>query len=391
MFSTISLLVCPLLFLVGSATEPEVVHLGTDAGNRWTMSNGNGTLTTGARVPGCVHTDLLAADLIGEPNFGANTKLQRWIASDNFTYTSSFVVPSSLLAKRNVDLQLVGLDTAVAVSLNGKTVLSAANMHRTFMVDVSGLLHTNGTNNTLVVAFTGPVPASAAAMAACASNHGKLCADAACACPVAWAGPSVEQLSINAYIRKEQQSFGWDFAPPSGTSGITAEPLLVGYDAAVLRGVVVDTRPLGSSDTGSSDTGTTNGWTVTISVRLWSTHGPAPGSSTGVLSVAFAGLDVSAQEPTLLAVGETVKTLTINIPANKSVERWWPNGYGSQRLYPLEVTFAPGLAPGEEGRGVPAVQTSKTVNVGFRTVAIEQPALADGQGKLNSRLSECCS
>ena len=113
-------------------------------------------------------------------------------------------------------------------------------------------------------------------------------------------------------------------------------------------------------------------------------NSPAPGSSTGVLSVAFAGLDVGAREPALLAVGETVKTLTINIPANKSVERWWPNGYGSQRLYPLEVTFAPGLAPGEERRGVPAVKTSKTVNVGFRTVAIEQPALADGQGKLNS-------
>ena len=56
-----------------------------------------------AAVPGCAHTDLLASGLIGEPNFGANELLQRWVASDNFTYeTAPFGAPASLLAKRNL-------------------------------------------------------------------------------------------------------------------------------------------------------------------------------------------------------------------------------------------------------------------------------------------------
>ena len=51
-----------------------------------------------------------------------------------------------------------------------------------------------------------------------------------------------------------------------------------------------------------------------------------------------------------------------------SVERWWPNGYGDQRLYDLQLTFGP--------RGHQE-QTSKAIRVAFRFVrsqfgAIEQ-------------------
>jgi beta-mannosidase len=357
------------------AAGPEVIHLGSD-GNlaQWALSNRNGTIAAvKARVPGCVHTDLLAAGLIGEPNFGTNAQLQRWIASDNFTYTTSFAAPSSLLAKQTVDLELAGLDTAVAVSLNEKTVLSAANMHRTFMVDVTELIRAN---NTLTVRFTGPVPASLSAQAACAAEHGALCANAACICPVPWAGPAPKPMSllINAYIRKEQQSFSWDFAPPSGTSGITLEPLLVGYEFALLRDVVVDTQPIGDAH---------SSWTVTIAVRIWSSHGPQPGDPPLTLSVAFADLNVSASTPIKFTTGETTKTIKLTIPPTVGVERWWPNGYGGQKTYPLAVTLQAQAKvkqlQQEASNETNEVQT-KTVNVGFRTVALEQPPLPTGHG-----------
>ena len=158
---------------VGVVTSLETVHLSSEYGSvSWSVTNGNGSFTVPASVPGCAHTDLLAAKIIGEPNFGKNTELQAWIPSENFTYSTKFSVPFAVLAKRNQDLVLVGLDTAVKVNVNNKTLLTAANMHRAFMVDLASQLGTS--NNTLVVSFTGPVPASLAAQAGCSSQYSSI-------------------------------------------------------------------------------------------------------------------------------------------------------------------------------------------------------------------------
>ena len=275
-------------------------------------------------------------------------------------YRASFSVPAAVLAHRNVDLQLSGLDTAVAVALNDRPVLSAANMHRTFLVDAHGLLERN---NTLEFLFTGPVPASLAAEAACVAKHGPHCADSACVCPSPWPGPAPQPLLINAYLRKEQQSFSWDFAPATGTSGITAEPMVVGYDSALLRDLVIDTQPLTA--------GRTTGWRVTVAVRLWSSRGPAPGAADATLVASMAELGASATEPVKIAVGETVQTLHLTIAAGAGVKRWWPNGYGEQHTYSLIVSL-------DFGRN--QTTQTKTARVGFRTIVIDQPALPEGHG-----------
>ena len=141
-----------------------VTSLSSSPSVSWTVSNANGTIhDTAATVPGCVHTDLLKAGLIGEPNYGTNQQhQQRWIAGDNFTYTASgFSLPAALLGMRNVDLVLEGVDTVADIAFNGKPVLAATNMHRSYYVDVKGLAGPSA--NTLTASFTGPVPASSAA------------------------------------------------------------------------------------------------------------------------------------------------------------------------------------------------------------------------------------
>ncbi|GMA95619.1 hypothetical protein GCM10025881_24430 [Pseudolysinimonas kribbensis] len=47
-----------------------------------------------ATVPGTVHTDLLAAGLIADPYLGTNEKLQEWIGSTSWRYTTSFDAPA---------------------------------------------------------------------------------------------------------------------------------------------------------------------------------------------------------------------------------------------------------------------------------------------------------
>ena len=110
----------------------------------------------------------------------------------------------------------------------------------------------------------------------------------------------------------------------------------------------------------------------------------------------------------VVGVDETVAALKIAVPADANIERWWPNGYGNQKLYSLTVTFTPAAAaaaaaalaasrsasasavPNTTGsralpqhttaaQRVPAPQ-SKVVQVGFRTIEIDQPALPEGYG-----------
>ena len=388
-----------------AADAVTTVSLSSSATVSWIMleNKNKSILNVPATVPGCIHTDLLAANLIGEPNYGANQHLQQWIAEDDFSYaTSPFALPATLLAKRNVDLVLEGIDTISAITFNNQPVLNARNIHRTYHVDVKALVRSTG--NSMAANFTGPVPGSLAAAAAC----GTLCGDANCTCPHAWLGPAPDQMAINGYIRKEQQSFGWDFAPTTGTSGITKEPKLVGYDVALIRDVVITTTPVSSNETGGADRTSgaagsadkARGWLVSVSVRLWSTHGPATSSTTAKLSADFDGApSASGTSVTEVAVGvgETVATLTFHVPAAANVERWWPNGYGEQPLYPLTITLTAG-GPGtgdtntstgtstgtaSEDRRQPSSAVpsqSKVVQVGFRTIEINQPALPEGSG-----------
>lgn len=334
----------------------------------WTVCNGNGSIrAVAATVPGGIHGDLQAAGLIGDPNYGLNEQLQRWIASDNFTYSTSFSIPSSspLLSKANVDLLFEGLDTAAAVYLNSQQILTAANMHRTWRVPVKSTLLSSGANN-LTVAFTGPVPYSLSQAAACAPSGAPYCPDA-------WPGPAPAPLLINGYIRKEQESFSWDFAPATGTSGIWRPVSLVAYDGAVIAGVSVNTWPLPASTEAAATSagagagaagGPTGTWVMNVSVRLYSS-GPAPGAAQATLSCTVAGVAASVPVTVAAGPGYTVATLSLRVP-NPAL--WWPNGYGAQVLYTAALVLT--AASGETA--------AQNVSVGFRTVQLDQSPLPAG-------------
>jgi len=360
--------VCPVAFLlslllVSPIGAAESFAVGSASDVNWTVTNSNRSLgLLPATVPGCAHTDLLAAGVISEPNFGLNHELQRWIASDNFSYaTGPFALPPALLARANIDLVL-RVDTAAVVEVNGVAVAAVANMHRVWVLDVRDLLVKSYANATVLrVHFTGPVPASLAAQAACVHSFGPLCPFANCTCPAPWPGPSPNPLLINAFLRKEQQSFSWDFAPATGTSGLLQVPEMVAYDGALLRDVIVDTQP---SDAAGA-------WVVNVAVRLTGTRGPAPGSESALAVASIAGASASAN--VTLRAGEVVMHLSVPV---SNVSLWSPNGYGGQSLYNLTVTLT--TATGEA--------QSRVVRVGFRTIALVQaPVPGDdkaGDGRL---------
>jgi beta-mannosidase len=353
---TPSLLQLLLMLLLARSAEPAVLQLPLDSQHvSWSLAPANRSYSIPARVPGCAHLDLLAAGLIGEPNDGYNSALQRWIASENFTFTATFVPPVELLASSSLVLLLEGVDTAASASLNGLALpLALSNMHRTYAVALPPGSLRAGENNTLAVAFTGPVPASLAAQRACESAHGPPCGFANCTCPAPWPGPAPNPLLINAYLRKEQQSFSWDFAPATGTQGLRAAPLLLGFGCAALREGAVVSMDLEPGD-----------WVVNVTARL-----EGGGSAcNGTLTAAIEGLP-GASAAAAVAVPAGARGLhasvQLRLPSTgaSAPRLWWPRGYGEPALYTLSLAFT-ASASGEVSAAAP-------LRVGFRTIALDQ-------------------
>ena len=72
-----------------------------------------------ARVPGCVHTDLLTHGLIDDPFHGCNELDLQWIERAEWHYRCDFEVEPGLLEHEALDLVFDGLDTVATVRLNG--------------------------------------------------------------------------------------------------------------------------------------------------------------------------------------------------------------------------------------------------------------------------------
>lgn len=156
-----------------------------------------------ATVPGCVHTDLLAAGLIEDPYLDDHETALSWIGRTVWEYRTSFAWDTSLGSEPGgadrTDLVCEGLDTVATVVLNGVTVGETANQHRSYRFPVRHLLREGA--NTLVVRFDSAYSYTEAREAALGHRP----------------GPYTEPYP---FIRKMACNFGWDWGPTLVTAGI---------------------------------------------------------------------------------------------------------------------------------------------------------------------------
>ncbi len=161
-----------------------------------------------AKVPGEVHMDLLTNKLIPDPFYRDNEKKLQWIEKENWEYQTTFSVPSSLLAYKELDIVFDGLDTYADVYLNDQLILQADNMFRQWKVGIKKLLKPTG--NKLYILFRS------------AQNIVDSLAKAAI--------PYVIPDNPRAYVRKAQYHFGWDWGPKFTTCGIWKPIRLEAYN-----------------------------------------------------------------------------------------------------------------------------------------------------------------
>ena len=202
---------CLLLAIVlcgtNSVRAGDVARL--DLGGAWQINREGTNETIPAVVPGCIHTDLLAAKQIPDPFFRDNEKLVQWVGEANWIYRRSFDVAPDLLAHEHVVLKCEGLDTLATVRLNGTQVARTDNMFRTYEFDVKKLLKAGG--NTIEIQFDSVLPLMRAK-----EGQRKL---------PTWAYPGA------GYVRKEPCNFGWDWGPTLVTCGIWRKIGIVAFDS----------------------------------------------------------------------------------------------------------------------------------------------------------------
>ena len=277
-----------------------------------------------ATVPGCAHTDLLAAGLITDPFDGDAEAAQQWIGSTVWRYSTVFDWSDD--GSDRHDLVAEGLDTVARVELNGLLVAETENQHRSYRFDVKEALVAGA--NRLTITFAAPVTEVEARV----ERHGAL--------------PHVNHHPFNM-LRKSASNFGWDWGVDVATSGIWKP---IGLDS--WSGVrIASVRPLVDV--------TDEGGVLDAHVELeWAGGEGAGGGSTEVTVVVDGHRASSA-----VTAGEASARLRLVVP---DAELWWPRGHGAQPLYPVSVTLS--TSPDEPWEA----------RVGFRTITLDTAPDAHG-------------
>jgi beta-mannosidase len=253
-----------------------------------------------AIVPGGVHTDLMASGRIPDPFVADNEKHVQWVAESDWVYRTSFSCTAELLSEEKVFLVCDGLDTLATVALNGQELGRTDNMFRQYQWDVKPLLNAKGAND-LTITFSSPVKYTAEQQ-------------------VIRFMPGVSQaIPGGPHLRKAPCQFGWDWGPQLPPIGIWKDIRLEGYSKAQLAEVHLRQEHADGQVTVEAR----------VSVQSWSEE---PGSV--ALRVVAPDGKVFETSEKIAPGGET--SLQVQI---KEAQLWWPNGYGAQPLYQVEISL----------------------------------------------------
>jgi beta-mannosidase len=266
-----------------------------------------------ASVPGVVHTDLLRAGLLADPDVGTAEADQHWIGRSAWSYRTT--VTWSDQDHERTELVFEGLDTLAEVRLGGELLGTTRNMHRTHRFDVTDRIQEG--DNDLEVVFL-PIRDEVDRVR---DLVGEL--------------PATEAIHY-PYVRKMACNFGWDWGPILVTAGIWRPVALEAWSTARLR----DVRPLVDVD------GTTGRLEVRAAVER---------TGDAALQLRVRVGDAAVEVP--VATEEVRAVVEID-----DVERWWPIGFGPQPMYDVTVELV------ADGGVVDRAQR----RVGFRTVEVDE-------------------
>ncbi len=298
-----------------SVLSQEMKRIDLDGKWRFRMAGTNDWMD--AKVPGCVHTDLMRNHIIPDPFTGDNEKNVQWISDIGWEYEKTFTISDTVFRSPYIELICEGLDTYANVYLNDSLILVADNMFREWNANVQPLLKI-GVNH-LRIQFPS------------VTNENKARYER-----LKHKVPGDEKV----VCRKAAYQFGWDWGPILITSGIWRPIYIRCWSHLHILAVQYIQRRLTDS--------------VANLTAVFTYFSSIPDTAFIRLSVKD---KVLAAKKVPVQPGLSISRIDFQIMNPK---RWWPNGLGVPFLYPIhhEFYFAGELA--EEG----------TQKLGLRTIEL---------------------
>ncbi|MGN7360154.1 beta-mannosidase [Paenibacillus sp. SAF-054] len=282
-----------------------------------------------AKVPGCVHTDLLANGKIPDPFYGTSEKEVQWVDKQDWEYESRFDLTDELLRLPRLELVFSGLDTYADVTVNGHQILSTDNMFRTWKADVKSLLRSAG--NHIHIRFRSPVK----------EDLPKL-EELGYPLPAANDQSDVgglDEKRISVFARKAPYHYGWDWGPRFVTSGIWREVWIEGWEDSRIENLFIEQLEVTAEEA-----------RLKAVIEIES-------EAEGEAVIRLRTGDMVWEQQTVLQRGIQLAELPFVIPNPKL---WWCRGLGEAHLY----EFGAELLRGE------TVTAAKAVKTGLRSAKL---------------------
>jgi beta-mannosidase len=249
-----------------------------------------------ASVPGSVYHDLMQNGKMDDPFWRDNFPKALKRMDHDYEYKTEFSADKALLKSDAVLLRFEGIDTVADIFLNGEKLGHTENMHRTFEFEVKDLLKEEG--NELRVLLHSPTRFIK-------EEYKHNVADG-----------SEEAMVGFANLRKTHCMFGWDWGPRLPDAGLWRPVKLLGIEKARVDSVYVTQKHEDGKVTLHFD----------VDADVYDRE-------------ALMGYTVLITDP------DGKETLCKGSPEEIVIERpqlWWPNGFGAQPLYTVEVRLYAG-------------------------------------------------
>ncbi len=290
-------------------------------------------------LPCDIHMPLIENKIIRDPVLADYCFECEWTEKRSWWFMKNFTVSESELSEEICELVIESIDAHSDIFVNGVHIGHHISAFYPFIRDIKEYLHT-GENTLLVRVTTGLETVSDSDLSEIefAVTH-----ESGNGCP--------ERGDLRrAFVRRPAYSTGWDWGPKVPTCGIVKGAWLDCCSGAVIRGVHAYT--VSAEDGGEAVV------RVEVESELLSIINSADGDIS--VEISYQGEKVSSYElkDTFLCSGLNYHTIDLRID---NAKLWYPNGYGEQPLYDVNVSVNVG------GK----VNSFKPFKMGLRKISID--------------------
>ncbi|TKG93428.1 glycoside hydrolase family 2 protein [Puteibacter caeruleilacunae] len=299
------ILICATMITFSCSTKDQPLVSKISLNDGWSFAENGTDQWLQAKVPGCVHTDLLRNGKIEDPFYRLNEHDVQWVDKKDWVYKKAITIDKQTLKKDRIIINFKGLDTYADVFINETKVLEADNMFRAWVVDAKPYLKEG--ENVLKILFHSPIKVGLDKY----DNYPHVVHSSAN--DLAEIGQVPGNKWVSPHVRKAQCHFGWDWGPRLVTSGIWQDVTLEAWNMSRMQDLFI-----------RQDKITKENAAITAIFEI-----DAQKEQTATLDLQV-NEKVEATQQVQLKKGTHTYEIKLNI-ANP--ELWWTNGLGEATLY----------------------------------------------------------